>query len=463
MNGKEDSADKPVRIVIVEDSATQAEMLRRMLVKEGYAVSIARNGVEGLAMVKDTVPDLLISDILMPEMSGFELCRQIKDDGRLGGMPVILLTALNDAKDVIKGLECGADNFITKPYDEKCLLSRIRYILLSREFHLAEQMDMGIEIYFAGQKYYINSTRQQILNLLLSTYENAVQKNGELLHTQEALKELNEQLEVRVAERTASLLQEIAERKRAEDEIRRLNAELEQRVIERTSQLEAANRELEAFAYSVSHDLRAPLRGINGFSLALLEDYGDKLDAQGKDHLHRVREASMHMSQLIDDILKLSRMTRSEMTWRPANLSALAVSIAEELQTQEPQRKVEFVIAEGITAEGDLQLLRVVLQNLLGNAWKFTGRQPRARIEFGLTEWEGKPAYFVRDNGAGFDMAYADKLFTAFQRLHRVEEFPGTGIGLALAQRIIHRHGGKIRAEGEVGKGATFCFTLSGG
>jgi light-regulated signal transduction histidine kinase (bacteriophytochrome) len=162
------------------------------------------------------------------------------------------------------------------------------------------------------------------------------------------------------------------------------------------------------------------------------------------------------MSQLIDDILKLSRMTRSEMTWRPVNLSAIAGSIADELQSQEPARRVEFVIAEGVTAKGDLQLLRVVMQNLLWNAWKFTGRQPQARIESDLTEWEGKPAYFVRDNGAGFDMTYADKLFIAFQRLHTVEEFPGTGIGLALAQCIIHRHGGKIRAEGGVDKGATF-------
>ena len=223
-----DAVDKPISIVIVEDSATQAESLRRMLVKEGYAVSVARNGIEGLAMVKELGPDLVVSDILMPEMSGFELCRQIKNDGKLAEIPVILLTSLNDPKDVIRGLECRADNFITKPYDEKYLLSRIRYILLSRELHLADQMDMGIEIYFAGQKYYINSDRQQILNLLLSTYETAVLKNNELLATQEALKELNEQLEERVAERTDSLLQEIAERKRAEEANHRLYLELKE-------------------------------------------------------------------------------------------------------------------------------------------------------------------------------------------------------------------------------------------
>jgi two-component system cell cycle sensor histidine kinase/response regulator CckA len=213
VNEAADTVDQPIRIVIVEDSATQAEALRRMLLKEGYAVSVARNGAEGLAKVKELVPDLVLSDILMPVMSGFELCTHIKNDGDLGEIPVILLTSLNDPKDVIRGLECRADNFITKPYDEKYLLSRIKYILLSRELHRADQIDMGIEIYFAGQKYHINSDRQQILNLLLSTYETAVQKNNELLATQEALKELNERLEDKVVERTASLLQEIAERK----------------------------------------------------------------------------------------------------------------------------------------------------------------------------------------------------------------------------------------------------------
>jgi PAS domain S-box-containing protein len=226
VNEASETTDQAIGIVIVEDSSVQAETLKRMLVKEGYAVSVARNGVEGLAMVKDTLPDLVVSDIMMPEMSGFDLCSHIKNDGCLGDIPVILLTSLNDPKDVIRGLECRADNFITKPFDEKYLLSRIKYILLSRELHHAEQMDLGIEIYFAGQKYYINSDRQQILSLLLSTYETAVQKNNELLQTQEVLKELNERLEERVAERTASLQQEILERMRAEDAKSRLYEEL---------------------------------------------------------------------------------------------------------------------------------------------------------------------------------------------------------------------------------------------
>lgn len=237
-------------------------------------------------------------------------------------------------------------------------------------------------------------------------------------------------------------------------------AELEQRVAERTAELAAVNKELEAFAYSVSHDLRAPLRSISGFSRALQEDYSHKLGAQGQDFLRRVQEASQRMGQLIDDLLKLSRLTRSEMHRETVDLSTLVQTIAAEFKQREPERQVEFVIATELIAQGDAHLLRVVLENLLSNAWKFTSRHPQARIEFGVTQIKDQPAYFVRDDGAGFDMTYAGKLFVAFQRLHAMTEFQGTGIGLATVQRIIHRHGGQVWAEGEVDKGATFYFTL---
>ena len=249
-------------------------------------------------------------------------------------------------------------------------------------------------------------------------------------------------------------------RRRAEDD-RRMKAELERQVAERTTELNAANKELEAFSYSVSHDLRAPLRSIDGFSQAVLEDYAGRLDDQGRDYLSRVRAATQHMGQLIDDLIKLARVARAEIKREAVDLSALAGEVLAELQKREPGRRVECHIEPGLAAEGDARLLRVVLDNLLGNAWKFTGRQPQPRIEFGATRGaDGEPAFFVRDNGAGFDMTYAGKLFGAFQRLHTVHDFPGTGVGLATVQRIVHRHGGRVWAEGAVGKGATFYFTL---
>jgi signal transduction histidine kinase len=232
---------------------------------------------------------------------------------------------------------------------------------------------------------------------------------------------------------------------------------------ERTSKdLEAANKELETFSYSVSHDLRAPLRSVEGFSQILLEDYADKLDEEGRGYLGRVRAASRRMALLIDDLLNLSRVTRSALRRQTVDLSALAKEIAAEIRKSQPEREVRFMIAEGLKTNGDARLLSVALENLLGNAWKFTQKEDKATIEFGAVAHDGGIAYFVRDDGVGFDMSYAAKLFGAFQRLHNPDEFEGTGIGLATVARIVHRHGGRVWAKGEVGKGATFYFTLGG-
>lgn len=228
----------------------------------------------------------------------------------------------------------------------------------------------------------------------------------------------------------------------------------------RSAELEAANKELEAFCYSVSHDLRSPLRAIDGFSQALLEDYSAHVDETGQDYLRRIRAGSQRMSTLIDDLLNLSRYTRVEMRREPTDLSEIGSSVVEELRMLQPTREVEFVIAPRLPSESDPRLMRVVLENLLGNAWKFTSKKEYARIEFGKTDDNGSSAFYVKDNGAGFDPAYTTRLFGAFQRLHGVSEFPGTGIGLASAQRIIHRHGGRIWADSAVDQGATFYFTL---
>jgi len=280
---------------------------------------------------------------------------------------------------------------------------------------------------FSEEKWRLEETQRAVLNILddFETEKNKVELT-------------NQQLE-----------KEIEERKRVETEIQGVNTELL-----------ASNKELEAFSYSVSHDLRAPLRGIDGFSLALLEDYGDKLDEDGRDYLRRVRAATQRMGVLIDDLLSLSRVTRTEMRLEKTDLGAMARSIAVELQKTQPERRAEFRIEEDLEAFADSHLMRIALENLLGNAWKFTSKREFTRIEFSSARRDGTLTYSVRDDGAGFDPAYAHRLFGAFQRLHDKSDFPGTGVGLATVQRIILRHGGHIWAESAVEKGATFYFTL---
>jgi hypothetical protein len=448
-----------VEILIVEDSATQSLQLQNMLERHGYRVTANGNAEAALVTLQTFQPTLVISDINMPGMDGYQLCQKIKNDPALKDIPVMLLTSLAAPKDIIRGLECGADNFVVKPYEEQFLLSRIHFVLANQELHKTAGAEMGITIYFGGQKYFITADRLQILNLLLSTYETAIQRNQELTEARQAL-ELQKQELVR------------------------------------------ANAELDSFTYAVSHDLRAPLRGMSGFSHALLADYGPRLEGEAREFLEQIIMASRRMGELIDGLLELSRSTRTALRHDDVDLSAIAERIRDELARAEPGRQVVWRIAPGLRARGDARMLEAALRNLLGNAWKYSSKTPAALIEMGVASDGGREAgedahapfpatlatpssspdaspstfdsrhsplcprpsplvtFFVRDNGAGFDMAYAAKLFQPFQRLHRQEDFPGIGIGLATTERIIRRHGGEICATAEPGRGATFCFSL---
>jgi signal transduction histidine kinase len=447
-------------ILIVEDSPTQAERLQYILRQHRYRFSVASNGREALAAIAAHRPILVISDVVMPEMDGYQLCRQIKSDEKFKNIPVMLLTSLNDPIDVVRGLECGADSFIFKPYDEQYLLARIASMLANRHLREDESTKTGVEMFFSGRKFFIGSSRLQILNLLLSTYEAAVHRNRELTTARDKLRELNESLEVRVKERTAALEAEIVERRRAEEEIRRLNAELEERVLQRTAELQTANAELETFSYSVSHDLRAPLRHIDGFANLLSRGAGATLDEKHRHYLHKICTSVRQMGCLIDELLAFSQMGRVEMMRTKTNLQSLVPDVIHGLQQETQAREIRWRIASLPEVQADPALIRQVFVNLLANAIKYTRTRDVAEIEIGVQAAPKEIIFFVRDNGVGFDMRYADKLFGVFQRLHRAEEFEGTGVGLANVRRIINRHGGRTWAESTQGTGAIFYFSL---
>jgi signal transduction histidine kinase len=411
-------APTPIEILIVEDSPTQAQQLQHILEQQGYHVTATANGQQALKAAQRRKPTLIISDVVMPEMDGYELCRRVKSDAGLSDVPIILVTTLSDPDDVIRGLECRADNFILKPYDERHLLSRVQFVLVNYEVRTAEHTGMGVEIFFNGHKHFITADRLQILNLLLSTYEAAIQRNKELSLAQQDSNKLN-------------------------------------------VSLEAANVELNAFSYSVSHDLRAPVRHILGFVGMLQKDAGPSLSEANLRLLTTVSEAASRMANLIDDLLDFSRIGQSAMQKTEVNLDQLAQETLCDFHEETKKRSIAWEIHPLPVVQADRALLRLVLVNLISNALKFTGKQAQANIQIGCTpNGVGENVIFIRDNGVGFNPRHADKLFGVFQRLHSEAEFEGTGIGLANVQRIIQRHGGRTWAEGVVDGGATFYFSI---
>ena len=403
--------------MVVEDSKSQAMMLKSLLKKHDYKARDFPDGISAYKAALEDPPIMILSDIMMPGMDGYELCEKVKNTKELKDIPIILLTTLQDSMDIIKGLQAGSDNFITKPFDPKYLLSRINYLLANRELRYQGTSDLVLEIVFNGQKYAINSERKQILDLLLSVYENAIQQNHELTETQAELRRSNEHLI-------------------------------------------AMNRDLEAFSYTISHDLRTPLNHISMSAQLLRNHYHDCLDEAGISYVETIHSTTRAMAEMINDMLQFSRTGTISIHSQPIDLSEMCVKVMQWIFQDNPDRRIEVKIDEQLTVSGDHSLLMVVMKNLLGNSWKYTSGTPDPVIHVGSFEKEGNTVFFVKDNGVGFDPARAANLFTPFVRLHSQEEFPGTGVGLATAKRIIERHGGHIWAEGEPGKGASFFFTV---
>jgi two-component system NtrC family sensor kinase len=404
LRGDGDSLLAPKRILAVDDDPDYRMVLAERLLKRGYDVAHAASGEEAIQLLAVQSVDCILLDRSMTGLGGIETCRRLKSSAIVRDTPLIILTASEQRDAVLEGLSAGADDFVSKSSGFDVLSARIQAQIRRKQVEDEQR-----------------KVRDQLLRSELDAAEARAAKS--------------------LAEARAAMAEELA----------RTNEELGQ-----------ANRELEAFSYSVSHDLRAPLRTISAFTYAIIEDFGDHIDNKARDHIRRVLAATSRMSDLIDALLELSRISRAPIGRHRVDLSQLSAIVLDELARRDPTRAVGLDIAPGLLVEADARLMRILLDNVLGNAWKFTTRADRAQIAVGCEPGpsDGDAVFFVRDNGAGFDMSQADRLFTPFQRLHNDDEFTGTGIGLATVQRIVERHGGKIWAEGSIGTGAKISFTI---
>ena len=502
---------QPLRLLIVEDSKDDADLLLRVLRPAGY---------EPAYEIVDTLPtmrtalehkdwDVITSDHSMPQFSApdaLALAKELRPNS-----PFIVVSGENDLDLAVSLMKSGARDYIRK--DELArLVPTIKEVMheveVGREQQQAEHLmqvsearyrrlfetaqdgilildaDTGqitdvnpylIKMLGYPQEYFVGKKLWEIGSFKDSEASKStfleLQTQGYVRYEDLPLEASDERrVDVEFVSNVYTVgdkkviqcnIRSITRRKDAEARVRLLNTELEQRLQDRTVQLQVLTKEAENFSYSIAHDLRAPLRWIGGFARALEEGHASQLDAEGRHFIQKIRDSTEHMGALLDGLIEVARFSRTDLRRTAVDLTATVRQVAAELRKDDPERKVEWVIAEGITADGDPRLLQRVLENLLNNAYKFTAKRVAARIEFGIApQGDGRVAYFVRDNGIGFDMAYADQLFGAFQRLHGAKEYPGTGIGLATVERIVHRHGGQVWAEGAENTSATFYFTL---
>jgi DNA-binding response OmpR family regulator len=503
-------------LLLIDDSETYRRKLKLALEAAGFSTLEAVDGEAGFKLAREHRPHAVLVDSSLPSMDGAMIVRRLRLDPELRKTPCLLLAEHGDASAEVRALDAGADAFAFKNQELDLIVARVtammrasapeagqlankpKHLLVVDDDSLYLDMitdilrDDGYETHRAGSgeaalEVLSTINADCILLDLMMPGIGGIETCRRIKHSP-GIRDIPLVLVTSLGDRDLTLegfaagaddfvlktddpsllrarVRAQVRRKQFEDENRRMRHEVAQQQLADTradllEDLQRKNKELEAFGYSVSHDLRAPLRAIDGFGRALEEDWGAKLDDHARDLLRRMLAASKRMGELIDDLLRLSRVGRTDLRREPVDLAALAKVVTSALEKSAPERRVEIVMPANLTADGDPRLLRLLLENLLGNAWKFTVRNPAARVELGCRVEGGETIYFVRDNGVGFDMGFAGKLFTPFHRLHAEVDFPGTGVGLATVYRIIDRHGGRIWAESAPNKGTTFSFTL---
>lgn len=447
-----------MNVLIVDDREESRYMLETLLNGSGYSVRTAADGLHALEVLKNDKIDLIVSDILMPRMDGFQLCRTLKKDPLLCSVPFVFYTATyTGPKDEEFALKIGADRFIAKPCEPDVFLRTIEETFTK----VAGKKDRAPDQPNETEAYKLYSER--LVRKLEQKMEEVEQELEAREEAEKSLRAQKEELEKKVAERTEELQEKVEKLDKGEKAMLYMVEDLNQITLELKEErrkLKAANRELEAFSYSVSHDLRAPLRAIDGFSRILEEEYANVLDKEGRRLLRVVRDNTKKMDALITDILELSRTGRTEMSFSEIDMAAMAKAMFQEIASPEVMETFEFNVSELPSATADPNLIRRVWSNLIANAIKYTMPKKSRTIEIKGNSEEGRCIYSVRDSGVGFNPEYKGKLFKIFQRLHNADEFEGTGVGLAIVQRIINRHGGAVWADGMEGEGAVFSFSV---